>query len=207
MENCPQFSKLINKLGQKQAFLFVERILKQHEHTANVLAETNDGALERWRCEEKNLVRRLRQMNTKWNLGLTIEDTAKRSKCGDVVVTNAAGARAIWDCKDYSRTVPFKQMQKLARDVRVNEACFGVMITKKGVARAKPFTKVIVDGVPIHVTTLESPGEFACLYLSALCDQSDARLTKMTAHGARVFELVRSMEKNIEELKKELITT
>ena len=193
-------------MGQKRAYVYVERILKLHRHTAECTMESPDVPceIETWRASEKKLFARLTELNNKWNFDLTIRDTSKKAQCGDVMIENSQGIKTVWDCKHYSGAVPWKEMKKLARDARLNGAAFAVMLTTTSVARTKCFTVNTVDGVPIHVTKLNSPGEFACLYLSTLNTISDETKTQSAAKSARLFQLVSSMEQTIQELKKTL---
>jgi len=163
-------------MGEPRAYAHIERILRIQAHTAACL--TGENAAMPHRRAEKLLLRRLRSYAERTNIDLQINDCAKTPRSADILV-RSKHRTALWDSKDYRRPVPWTQVQKLARDVRIRGAAFGVIVCPRGVAGTNK-TSVICDGVPIHICEPKSEQEFACLYLTDVVDH-DANTTQICA--------------------------
>ena len=188
---------LCESMGERRAFAHVERILQLHEHSSACLS--GESAAMPARRAEKELLRRLEAYVAEYSLDVSVMDSAKRVRCGDILVRSGRGTVAVWDSKHYGKVVPWAQVEKLARDVRVQGGCFGVIVAPKGVARIGLCG--MCDGVPIHVCVPGSPSEFACLYLTVVRGASDGERTAVAARAAHVHKTVVRMQSVLDELK------
>lgn len=187
----PLFRALISNMGEKRAYAHVERILAIHAHSAACIQ--GESAAMPSRRVEKLLLRRLRSYDIK---SLRITDTASRARSGDILVEGPT-KKAIWDSKDYSRPVPWSQVRKLARDVRVCGAAFGVIVAPHGLQGGE--TCVLCEGVPIHTCVPKSSAEFACLYLTETVEYTN-EVTGDHARGEHIRCLLKQLRSDVENL-------
>jgi hypothetical protein len=209
MSECsPLFQKLVEKMGERSAFRHIERILCLHMHSSSSISNDSPAALMPWRASELELFARLLKLKDQWCLPLRIVDVAKLSHRGDVIVSHVhpqGDIISLWDSKAYKRAVPWSQVRKLARDVRLQRASFGVIVAEHGVARMpRGCRRKLCDGIPIHVCKPRSPGEFACLYLTTITTQEQRIATANSAQVSHLFTIVEQMQSNINELKNTL---
>lgn len=195
---------LIETMGRKSAYKHVENILKLHKHSNLALSSSTAVPLEPWRNAEKELFERLVRYRKEWNIDVDIVNVSKATHCGDILVTTSESA-SIWDSKHYSGRVPMSQVRKLASDVRVQGAAFGVIVASNGISGGRSF--LVCDGVPIHICAPGSPQEFSCLYLSRHTSTEQRSRTTDAARAAHVFSLVTNLQGTIDELKAALCFT
>lgn len=201
-------SKLIQHFGQKKTFAHINKILSLHKDTYEFIRAScvDDGiqsgtTLQPFRRAEIQLYQRLTLLNQKHSMDLTIHDTSAIPRSGDVICCNQHGVKSIWDSKLYARKVPWTQVQKLARDVRIQEASFGVIVSTHGVSRIK--NTHICDGIPIHAIRADTHMELACLYLTMATTPNTQNNVICNAKHAHEQQLIRS----IHELTTKLIAS
>ena len=159
---------LIKHYGEKKAFGYVNKILKFHSHTASLVdnaSQQTSTALTEYAIAEQHLLSRLTHLRDTHDLPIDIRDSSATPFSGDIICTNSQGVKSVWDSKDYQTKVPWNQVQKLARDVRIQGACFGVIVAPNGVSRIP--RKQTCDGVDIYAIKTNTHEEFGCLFLSA----------------------------------------
>ena len=174
----PLFRALVRSMGEARAFAHVERILQIHAHSTCCMR--GESAALPSRRAEKELLKRLRAQADEYGLDVNIRDTSRAPQSGDIIVMGSV--LSVWDSKHYSKPVPWTQVRKLARDVRVRGGAFGVMVAPKGVVRIR--NQGICDGVPIHVCKPHM--ELACLYLSSITDKKETEQTRSRAKEAHL---------------------
>ena len=193
----PLLRALCVSMGERRAFAHVERILQLHRHSGACLS--GESAAMPARRAEKELLARLRGHVAEYGLDIALTDSASSARSGDILARSGSGTIGVWDSKDYVKAVPWAQVRKLARDVRVQGGCFGVIVAPKGVARIGMHG--VCDGVPIHVCAPGSVSEFACLYLTLVQGASHVERTANAAHAAHVHDVVGRLQSTLNELK------
>jgi hypothetical protein len=193
-----RLQKLIASMGERRAYAHIERILQLSAHTATcILGET---AATPARRAETQMIQRLREYSTTFNLGLSISDSHSTPHSGDALIRKA-GVTTVWDSKNYARAVPIAQRRKLARDVRERGAAYGVIVQRGDVGIGHR----VIDGVRIHTCQAGTASEFACLYLATLQTEDDVERTRHAANAALTFTIIENMQRNLDELKATLL--
>ena len=196
------FQKLVLNMGESGAYKHVEKVLRLHAHSAKSLdAEEGGARLQPWEDCERALFERLGSLNKRWDLGVEIEDVSKRAHSGDVIVRHGS-MLSIWDSKAYTKKVPWSEVVKLSKDVRVQGGVFGVIVASNGVCRCE--TYVVCEGVPIHICQPRSPMEFACLYLTTISSARERDATYALSRIAKLFATVESMQENVNTMRPSL---
>ena len=191
----PLFRALVRNMGETRAYAHVERILQIHAHSTCCMQ--GESAAMPSRRKEKQLLKRLCAQADEYGLDVSIRDTSKIPQSGDIIVHG--NVLSVWDSKNYSRPVPWSQVRKLARDVRLCGGAFGVIVAPKGVARIG--YKGMCDGVPIHVCKPHM--ELACLYLCTVTGEEETKQTLDRAKHAHIRELVNRAKELLAELERE----
>ena len=66
-----------------------------------------------------------------------VEDTSGKTACGDVILKKTGKPDILFDTKDYKTSVPIDQIDKITRDMKVNE-CHGILVShNSGIATKK----------------------------------------------------------------------
>lgn len=196
------FQRLIANMGELGAYKHVEKVLRLHAHTATSLEAGEGGARSQaWEHSERALLERLGSLNKRWNLSLEIEDVSKRAHSGDVTVRHES-ILSIWDSKAYTNKVPWSEVVKLAKDVRVQGGAFGVIVASNGVCRCE--TYIVCEGVPIHICKPKSAMEFACLYLTTISSSRERDATYSLSRIAKLFATVESIQDNVNAMRTSL---
>jgi len=200
--HCPFLKQLCSHFGTERTFHYVEDILRSHATTARFLTESSVGRCggrcgaaamkRRYRIVEEKLYARLVTLNEEHSFGLEIVDTASLRKSGDIICTNANGMKSVWDSKDYKRKVPWSEVKKLARDVRLNGGCFGVIVAANGVSKIEHCG--LCDGVPIHVCVPGTVREYTQLYLTRIATEEERAIVGLAAQRAHMVSLIESIK-------------